>query len=84
MESEMAFVPVVDEEKCKGCEECVACCTAAVLEMDGATACAVRVEDCQGCETCVQVCEHDAIKVNKDNRQVLSPTLADLFKNLPE
>jgi NAD-dependent dihydropyrimidine dehydrogenase PreA subunit len=80
----MAFVPVVDEEKCKGCEECVDNCTAGVLEMREGVAYVARSEDCQGCENCVQVCDYDAIKVIKDNRQALSPTLASLFKDLPE
>ncbi len=80
----MAYVPVIDEEKCRSCEECVENCTADVLEMKDGKPRVARPDSCQGCETCILGCEYDAIKLNRDNRQALSPTLASLFKNLPE
>ena len=62
----MAFNPVVDEEKCVGCEECVDVCPVEVFEMVDGKSSPVNAEECMGCESCVEVCEEGAIVVEED------------------
>ena len=62
----MAFNPVVDEEKCIGCGECVDVCPVEVYELQGDKSVPVNAEECVGCESCVEVCEQDAIVVEED------------------
>ncbi|QTA87391.1 ATP-binding protein [Desulfonema magnum] len=61
----MAFVPSVDESKCKGCEECVDVCPVEVFEMRNEKSFPANAEECLGCESCVEVCEEDAITVEE-------------------
>jgi NAD-dependent dihydropyrimidine dehydrogenase PreA subunit len=62
----MAFNPIVDEEKCVGCEECVDVCPVEVFEMEDEKSVPVNAEECMGCESCVEVCEEDAIVIEED------------------
>jgi len=61
----MAFNPVVDEDKCEGCEECVDVCPVEVFEMVDGKSSPVNAEECLGCESCVEVCEVSAITVEE-------------------
>ena len=61
----MAFNPIVDEEKCAGCEECVDVCPVEVFEMQDGKSVPVNAEECLGCESCVEVCEEAAITVEE-------------------
>ncbi len=61
----MAFNPVVDPDKCKGCEECVEVCPVEVYEMQDGKSVPVRAEECLGCESCVEVCEAGAITIEE-------------------
>ncbi len=61
----MAFNPVVDEEKCVGCEECVDVCPVEVFEMQDGKSSVVNGDECLGCESCVEVCEESAITVEE-------------------
>lgn len=58
--------PIVDPEKCEGCEECVDICPMDVFEMQNDKSVAVNAEDCEGCESCIEVCESGAITVTDD------------------
>ncbi len=62
----MAFNPIVDPEKCEGCEECVDVCPVEVFEIEDGKAVPVNAEECMGCESCVEVCESDAIVIEED------------------
>jgi len=62
---QMAFNPVVDEEKCVGCEECVDVCPVEVFELRDGKSVVVNAEECLGCESCVEVCEVGAITVEE-------------------
>ena len=42
----MAFNPIVDEDKCVGCEECVDVCPVEVFEMEDGKSKAVNAEEC--------------------------------------
>ena len=66
----MAFNPIVDEEKCAGCEECVDVCPVEVFEMQDGKSVAVNAEECLGCESCVEVCEEGAIVVEYNRAHV--------------
>jgi NAD-dependent dihydropyrimidine dehydrogenase PreA subunit len=61
----MAFNPVVDPEKCVGCEECVDVCPVEVFEMQDEKSAAVKADECLGCESCVEVCDEGAITVEE-------------------
>lgn len=61
----MAFNPIVDEEKCVGCEECVDVCPTEVFEMEDGKSKAVNAEECLGCESCIEVCEENAIVIEE-------------------
>ena len=62
----MAFNPIVDQEKCVGCEECVDVCPVEVFEMENDKSVPVNAEESMGCESCVEVCEEDAIVIEED------------------
>ena len=61
----MAFNPIVDEDLCKGCEECVDVCPVEVYEMVNGKSSPVNAEECLGCESCIEVCEAGAITVEE-------------------
>jgi NAD-dependent dihydropyrimidine dehydrogenase PreA subunit len=58
--------PVVDLDKCEGCEECVDICPMDVFEMKDEKSFVARPEDCEACESCVEVCEAGAITLTDD------------------
>ncbi len=61
----MAFNPIVDEEKCAGCEECGDVCPGDVFVMQDGKSVPVNAEECLGCESCVEVCEEGAIVIEE-------------------
>ena len=61
----MAFNPIVNAEKCEGCEECVDVCPVDVFEIQDGKSIPVNAEECLGCESCVEVCEPGAITVEE-------------------
>jgi len=73
----MAFLVVVDGEKCKGCEDCLEVCTASVFEMKEGKSVPVNVEECLGCTSCVEVCKIKAITIEE-----LNPDLSGIARSL--
>ncbi|MBU2488909.1 MAG: 4Fe-4S binding protein [Proteobacteria bacterium] len=61
----MAFNPIVDADKCIGCEECVDVCPTDVFEMQDGKATPANSDECLGCESCVEVCEQGAITIEE-------------------
>ena len=61
----MAYNPVVDPEKCEGCEECVDICPMEVFEMQDGKSVPVNADACEGCESCVETCEPGAITLEE-------------------
>ena len=57
--------PVVDMDKCIGCETCVQVCPQNLFEMkdDKARFIQERVDDCTACETCVNNCPASALSM---------------------
>ena len=71
----MAFNPIVDEEKCAGCEECVDVCPVDVFELqdlpehpDTQKSVPVRADDCILCMACVTSCPTEAITVEEEQK----------------
>ena len=77
----MAFIPAVDKEKCKGCEECIEVCSVGVFEMKEGKSVAANPEECLGCESCVEVCKENAITV-EEKHQALSEQASSLLRDL--
>jgi len=77
----MAYRVTVDQDKCKGCEECVEVCTAKVLEMQEGKSVPVNDEKCLGCESCCEVCEEGAIGV-EELQSNLSETARSLLRDI--
>jgi len=77
----MAFKVVVDQAKCKGCEECGEARTAQVFEMQEENSVPVNDDKCLGCESCCEVCEESAITV-VDLRPDLSETARSLLRDI--
>ncbi len=57
--------PVVDKDKCEGCEECVNNCPVGVLQMVDGKADLYQADLCEGCETCVSVCPTGAVTLKE-------------------
>jgi len=52
----------VDEQKCTGCESCVAECPSEAITMAAEKA-SVDVENCIDCGVCVDACSEEAIEM---------------------
>lgn len=61
----MAFHPVVNNEKCTGCEACVQICPIVVFEMKNDKSSPERAAECLACESCVEVCEDHAVMLRE-------------------
>ncbi len=61
----MSFNPIVDEDKCASCEECVDICPVEVFEMKDGKSVPVNAEECLDCGNCVEICEEGAIVVKE-------------------
>lgn len=57
------YYPVVDEDRCVGCGECVDVCPVDVFEMKDDKSVPVNPDECLGCESCIEVCEPGAIVI---------------------
>lgn len=79
--AKLAFKPIVDPQKCNGCEDCIEVCTAQVFVMKSGKAMVLNPDDCQGCENCKAVCRKNAITVEDTGVQLSSTCLA-LLKNI--
>ncbi|TYT74451.1 DUF362 domain-containing protein [Desulfobotulus mexicanus] len=60
----MSYEPIVDQDKCVGCEECVDVCPTDVFEMKDGKSEVANADECLGCESCLEVCEPAAIVIN--------------------
>ena len=69
----MRFIVMIEAERCKGCELCVAVCPQKVLAMSSSISHhgthiseVVAQEDCTGCLRCARICPDAAIEVATD------------------
>ncbi len=77
----MAFEVVVDQEKCKGCEECIEVCTSGVFSIEGGKSVPIQMKACIGCKSCVEVCKEKAITV-RDQEKEMSEMASLLLRDL--
>jgi len=61
----MGYNPIVDMDKCEGCEECLDVCPVEVFEMKDGKSNPIKADECLGCDSCVEVCEPDAITIEE-------------------
>ena len=70
----MKFRVLIDRERCKGCELCIAACPENVLNMSEErnskgyrVAAPVWQNDCTGCKACAMVCPDAAVEIMRDD-----------------
>lgn len=56
-------LPQLDETRCTGCGDCVACCPTTCLALNGSLPWLPRPGDCIHCTLCVLVCPADALRM---------------------
>jgi ferredoxin len=61
------FLAVVDEDKCKGCQDCVERCKFEAIEMRPSAGSKklkafISAEKCKGCGLCIIKCQQNAIR----------------------
>jgi len=57
--------PIVIEEKCVGCGDCVDICPQDVFEIQNDKSVVVNADECVECESCIEACEEDAIELTE-------------------
>ena len=57
--------PVVDEDKCTGCGNCVEICPSEVYQMEEDLSIPARPEDCIECWACVNQCPTESIQLEE-------------------
>ena len=55
------MLPMIVEDLCTGCGDCVAVCPTGALDLGEGKAVLVRVEDCAYCGDCESLCPQGAI-----------------------
>ena len=58
--------PVVDEDKCTGCGNCVEICPSEVYRMEEDKSNPVHPEECIECWACVAQCPSESIQLTDD------------------
>jgi len=59
--NETAVLPMILEERCTGCGDCVEVCPTGALELADGRAVLARPEDCAYCADCETLCPEGAI-----------------------
>ncbi len=79
--TQMAFEVIVDQERCKGCEECLEICTAGVFSIERRKSVPTQMKECIGCKSCVEICKEKAITV-KDLEREMSEIASLLLRDI--
>ena len=53
-------IPIIDQDECTGCSECVEVCPSEALELIDDVA-VVHADKCDGCGECAETCTAEAI-----------------------
>ncbi len=62
----MPFVPIIDPQRCDGCDACVRSCPQQALDFqqrDNSVSYVMCADRCTGCGVCKDICEQDAVNV---------------------
>jgi NAD-dependent dihydropyrimidine dehydrogenase PreA subunit len=57
----MSEMPVIDSEKCNGCELCISVCSCSALTLIDNVVTVIQTEECDWCTLCEAVCPTGAI-----------------------
>lgn len=84
----MDFHLTIDNERCKGCELCVAYCPCNALKMSSQLnskgfqfAVCPNDEICVGCKQCADICPDAAIEISKDQQRTVARQSSDQSKH---
>ncbi len=58
--------PVIDQDKCKGCGNCVEICPSEVYEIAEERSNPIHPEECIECWACVSQCPAESIQLHED------------------
>jgi Pyruvate/2-oxoacid:ferredoxin oxidoreductase delta subunit/bacterioferritin-associated ferredoxin len=72
----VTLMPVVDAEKCKGCETCEKVCPVLAIKMNNRLA-VVDQDRCRGCAACEQRCPEYAIAMVKREKPIIAEVSLD-------
>jgi NAD-dependent dihydropyrimidine dehydrogenase PreA subunit len=59
------YRPIIDQDKCELCEECIDICPTDVFGKFEGLVVVADPQDCIGCESCIGVCVPEAIAVEE-------------------
>ncbi len=54
-------IPIIDQDECTGCEECIEGCPTKALELVDDVAILMHADKCDGCGECAEICNAEAI-----------------------
>jgi Na+-translocating ferredoxin:NAD+ oxidoreductase subunit B len=67
------FMPVIDEDICIGCADCVEKCYWDAISIENECA-VIEYEQCAGCGRCVRACEEGALSMKRKKEEEMEPT----------
>jgi thioredoxin reductase/NAD-dependent dihydropyrimidine dehydrogenase PreA subunit len=74
----LILVHDINDDRCTGCDACVAVCPTNVLDLIGNKSRVVRFQDCIQCEQCVWACPTEALVMHREGTEPPPLTMPEL------